>query len=810
MSPSAIVRGLLLVLLCVAGQAAAQGYTQGGISGAYFANGTLSGTPSFTRQDVRIRFAWNGAAPGGSSSPGFAAVPATGFSVRWTGSLVAPASGVFAFTATTSGPARLWLSPVGGTPVEVIAYAGSSTATNTGRYRLTAGARYAVTFEFQDEASPAVAELDWAGPGIGAARAIEPAVPLGVNLTSNADWDGTRLFADAMKQSRGWASPTDFSTPVPSDGAGWPIEDFLVIPVAGPPELNGTYAMSFHGLAQVQIDFGYGSFVVGGTNYGGTLPSGVGYDAKTNTTSAQLIITPTTGINVFMVFTNTQRNAGGPTNAGLTDLKLMRPTAPGATQSYAPLQLFNGALEAALAPFTTIRAMTYLDTNGTTIAHWSERVRPTQPIQAQFNGGALEYAVMLANETGKDLWVNVPVSADPDYVTKLAQLLRYGSDGNRPYTAPQAKPRFPPLQPNLAAYVEYSNEVWNGEFAQFGTNLAAAEAEVAAGHSPLDYDGETNVYYWAWRRVALRIAQISQQFREIWGDAAMGSTIRPVLEWQTGDGQATGDQQLDFLADWFDNADGLPHVATPHPPSYYLWGAGGGWYHSVNDPDASSIAAIYASGLASPVTVPVDAAWAHSFGLVETGYEGGFEIGDDSPTALQLAADLAPQAQGFEGSGLDYFFAQGGGLGMIFDVAGASAYGLADPTIYDAGTPKFAAVTALVGGAPPIVSYGNPVAGATSLSTTLADVAHNIWGSFGSTVYVGQGCWLNWTVNVSVPGRYTIATNLGALAGQAISVDGRVIGNSGTSVSLGTGLHGIHVRNLGTGSLALITLTLTP
>ncbi len=789
--------------------ASAQGFTQGGISGAYFGNSTLSGAPSFTRNDTRVRFAWNGAAPGGSSSPAYAAVPASGFSVRWTGTVLAPSSGTFTFMTTTSGPARLWLTPSGGSQTEVIDYSGARTETRRGNFALTAGQAYGVVFEFQDEASPAVAELEWTGPGQKRA-AIEPAVPIGVNLTSNADWDGTRIFADAMKQSRGWCTPYSCASPVPTDPQGWPVQDFTVIPVAGPTRLNGTYLIRFKGLAQSAIEFGYGNFSVAGTNYGGTLPSGIGYDAATNTTEALLTVTPSQSINIYLDFTSTQRNANAPVNSGLTHIQMMRPVRPGATQHYELRTLFNGALEAALSQFTTVRYMTYLNTNGTTIASWKDRVLPDEPIQAQPNGGSLEYMVELANETGKDLWVNVPVSADQDYIRKLAQLLRFGSDGRLPYTAPQSAPKYPPVQPNLNIYVEYSNEVWNFDFSQATTNLNLAEAEVQAGNSPLNYDGSTNIYYWGWRRVAEQDVVISKIFRGVWGDAAIGSQVRPVLEWQVGNGQDTADQQLGLLGDYYDNEDGLQHVKSPHPASYYLSGAGGGWYNTVSNPNAQTINEMYQSGLALPTGVQTDAEFAHTFGLPDVGYEGSFEIGGDMPTPLQLQANLNPQAADFEAQTLDYYLAQGGGLGMIFNVAGASSYGLADPTIYNVKTAKFAGVHAVTGGAPPPVSLGNALAGTTSLSTTQADIAHDLYGQFGPEVNVGPGCWLNWTLNVSAPGRYVVSTNVGVQTGQEIVVDGKAIGNSGASVSLGLGLHGVHVYNVGSGgSLALTTLTLT-
>ena len=47
--------------------------------------------------------------------------------------------------------------------------------------------------------------------------------------------------------------------------------------------------------------------------------------------------------------------------------------------------------------------------------------------------GVWEYQVMLANETGKDLYITIPINASDDYVQKLAKLIRYGSDGTNPY-----------------------------------------------------------------------------------------------------------------------------------------------------------------------------------------------------------------------------------------------------------------------------------------------------------------------------------------------------------------------------------------
>jgi len=86
----------------------------------------------------------------------------------------------------------------------------------------------------------------------------------------------------------------------------------------------------------------------------------------------------------------------------------------------------------------------------------------------RLTGASYETMVALCNETGRDMWINVPHLATDDFITKLAQLIRYGSDGFDPYTAPEASPIYPPLNTNLAVFVEFSNEIWSngGSFPQ--------------------------------------------------------------------------------------------------------------------------------------------------------------------------------------------------------------------------------------------------------------------------------------------------------------------------------------------------------
>ncbi len=73
-----------------------------GMKGEYFANRTLEGPPVLTRNDPQLNFYWDNASPGPS-------VPSDNFSVRWTGSLVAPKTGRYTLQTVSDDGVRVHL-----------------------------------------------------------------------------------------------------------------------------------------------------------------------------------------------------------------------------------------------------------------------------------------------------------------------------------------------------------------------------------------------------------------------------------------------------------------------------------------------------------------------------------------------------------------------------------------------------------------------------------------------------------------------------------------------------------------------------
>ncbi len=97
--------------------------------------------------------------------------------------------------------------------------------------------------------------------------------------------------------------------------------------------------------------------------------------------------------------------------------------------------------------YAALRFMDFGRINDSPEQRWSDRTAKSaaRPAQERL---AYEWMVDLCNRTHRDMWVNVPHQADADYAFQLATLIK-GS-----------------LDPALKVYVEWSNETWNGIFAQ--------------------------------------------------------------------------------------------------------------------------------------------------------------------------------------------------------------------------------------------------------------------------------------------------------------------------------------------------------
>lgn len=102
--------------------------------------------------------------------------------------------------------------------------------------------------------------------------------------------------------------------------------------------------------------------------------------------------------------------------------------------------------------FKVIRFMDWMRTNNAPLARWENRPKPTDVSQLRA-GMALEYMVEMANTLGADPWFTLPLDTDPTYYRNFATYVRDH------------------LAPGRKAYVELSNEMWNGAFEQARTAI---------------------------------------------------------------------------------------------------------------------------------------------------------------------------------------------------------------------------------------------------------------------------------------------------------------------------------------------------
>jgi hypothetical protein len=179
------------------------------------------------------------------------------------------------------------------------------------------------------------------------------------------------------------------------------------------------------------------------------------------------------------------------------------------TTAYATnADVWNPTFIAELQPYSSLRFMDWGSTNNSAIVSWSQRRLPTDPNNPNIDanndstlvvpGLAYEWMIDLCNRTNKDMWVCVPHKADPNYWTQLATLIAQKLNSNR------------------KVYVEYSNETWNGSFAQYNRCIEHGVA--------LNLPGENQWYkggaYALWQSL-----KIFNAFQAVFGAGQMGSRV---------------------------------------------------------------------------------------------------------------------------------------------------------------------------------------------------------------------------------------------------------------------------------------------
>jgi hypothetical protein len=589
------------------------GFLDHGLTGTYYRDANY-GTAAFTRQDLRLDFEWGTTVkPGGSIGTGYRDVGVDNYSIRWTGQLMPKFTETYTFSGRADDQFKLELKLVGTNTWTTVVDQTSSTGVDfSGTMPLQRGQAYDVRISYKELAGAARVRLFWASPST-PKEIVDTISQSGINNPS-----GTEAFVDLVTGARNTWEPTTFGAPPPAvDANGWLndrdgqyiFQESLNQGLDVDPLMLGTIHIRFRGKADITV---WGNIQEGSLQFT--------YNPATNLTTGTFV-TANQGWNASGIeFLNATRNgqAGGP--AGITELKLIRSTLPNGSTPYDNQAIFTTNIREAMSHFEVIRFQLVSNQQ----LNWSERTLPSyfnqangSTSQAKFgfdgaqpspNGWSWEHKIMLANETGRDLMLSLPPVASgrlatetQSYLVLLANLIRYGSDGVQPYTSAQANPVYPPLNPNLRVYLEIGNELWNfspafyNDFENINQLTRQAIETNSADGQAINFDnlsqergsdGEyVNLWTWRYRLIGLRLVQISNIFRSVFGDAAMPGTssdprIRPVYQWQYDNANETAERALDYLDRYFNKSDpASTFTGTARPVNYYLWGGGGAAYY---------------------------------------------------------------------------------------------------------------------------------------------------------------------------------------------------------------------------------------
>jgi hypothetical protein len=589
---------------------------------------------------------------------------------------------------------------------------------------------------------------------------------------------------------------------------GWPTEDFRILAMAAQENtlgISGTYKVIFEGPDTVTLGtFGKASI---------TAPV---LDTATGTRRADLTFPAGEGL-MLVDFRNT--------NGQVKNVKIIRPGL--ATD---PPPFLNKKWKDHVQRFPVIRFLDWTRTNGNRDVTWADRTTPQKRRTEQYIA-QWESVIEAANWMNRDPWINVPVQANDEYVRNLAILLR-----DR-------------LNANLNVYVEYGNELWNfgirdvdmdvfnGGDAFNGATVNLNLAAAAPDDSPLRFDGESNQFVLGFRRVGLRLAQISDIFRDVWPAGSINTRVRPVLAGQ--------------MANRFIVTEGLRLIdeGLKRKPADVIFAISGAPYifpSAIPDGQADEVPGLTSqqilNGLAAGVAnAPNDSAYGYEthaalgawHGVKVVAYEAGFDNFGGANVAAKRDANLNAQIRDicknlvnqWHGFGFEH---------ILWFNAGADSYNtpfgmwpltedLTDPNFPATNTPKNQCIDDILAAPLPAITIGTPVVGASIVGGNFRG-SENPAGTVGAAITPDFGFpgFVEYLLRVDVEGNYNLVFNGTAVQGEVF----RVLLNNATVTSsvqlpstqgnsaaipltLRKGLNALRLQRVGGGSWVVNAFTFT-
>jgi hypothetical protein len=271
--------------------------------------------------------------------------------------------------------------------------------------------------------------------GDGGDSVVRKPASLGMGLTGISDYSGQFPFIDFVKHSRWWGA-NDSDKAFDYDESGWirsirPGQEPHLVFLTDVPSPWNRFVVRWKGKGRLEPTWGM---------------SRVSPSPDPAAGANEMVITGQTGA-LRLVSTD-------PSDP-LRDIRILPEPL---VARYDAGEVFNPVWLERMAAFRAVRFMDWMATNNSTQSAWSSRPKPTDATWAR-RGVPVEVMVRLANELDADPWFTMPHLATDEYVREFAAYVKAH------------------LRKNLLAYVEYSNEVWNFQFAQSQHAIARAKAE---------------------------------------------------------------------------------------------------------------------------------------------------------------------------------------------------------------------------------------------------------------------------------------------------------------------------------------------
>lgn len=330
-----------------------------------------------------------------------------------------------------------------------------------------------------------------------------PAAPpsqarLGINLNGPSDWNSELPFVDVFRLARQWISQREGSgwgkgPPLELDAQGW-IKKLEPGCYAETP-MNTIGGGRFPGGPYVLLYEGEGKFRFNG-------PAKI-----VSETPGRMVVEVTAGSGGGFFLQIRETNPDNP-------LRNIRFIMPGYEATHAE-QIFHPVFLKRWEGFASLRFMDWQHTNNSKQEKWSDRPKLDSAVWTGSGGIPVETMVALSNRLKVDPWFCLPHLADDDYVRQFASLVKAT------------------LDPSLKVHVEFSNEVWNGQFEQ--ARWAERQAK-ERGIGPADRPWEGRAQFYVRRSV-----EIFKIWEEVFGGKER--LVRHIA-WQAGGGTYWSDGQV--------------------------------------------------------------------------------------------------------------------------------------------------------------------------------------------------------------------------------------------------------------------------